>query len=388
MRPWPPLPFWLAVAVGAVTSLHAVDTLDFTGRLGAISPANKLQEEGYYVWGASAIRGEDDKYYLFYSRWKAGTHGRAPEDRQVFKDMAGWLKYCEIAAAVSDSPAGPFKHSATVLRGTGDTNRWDCFNAHNPHIKRFRGKVYLYFIANQRVAHTNRWIQMVDGQRIGVAVASSVKDLIEGRFQRSAQPLITPDGTNTYCRVVNPSVTEGRDGRYLMMFKSRSARTGGHMVHWVAIADHPDGPFNPAGPALLSTQHSAEDPYFWYDRERDCYYAIVKDFSSTTRALTPQFGALGLIVSDRGWGDWRVAAHPLVSLREYTGTTGTRHTLAHLERPQLLFDDRGNPSVLYCAAAEKDPFRGTPSFNLHFPIQLAPPSQMEESAEVSKGRSP
>ena len=369
IKPLPILPLSLAVATLAVTSLRAADTLDFTGRLGTIAPANKLQEEGYYVWGASAIRGEDDKYYLFYSRWKAGTQGRTPEDRQVFKDMNGWLKYCEIAAAVSDSPAGPFQHVGTVLRGTGNTNRWDCFNAHNPHIKRFGGKVYLYYIANQPVAHTNRWLEMVDGQRIGVAVADSVKDLIAGRFRRSNQALITPDGTNTFCRTVNPSVTAGRDGRYLMMFKARSAPTGGHMVHWVATADNPDGPFKLAGPALTDPQYSAEDPYFWYDRERDCYYAIVKDFSHSKRALTPQFGALGLIVSNQGWGDWRVAAHSLVSLREYTDTTGARHSLAHLERPQLLFDEDGKPTVLYCAAAEKDPFKGTPSFNLHFRIQ-------------------
>lgn len=371
MKARPVLALRLAVALFAVTSLHADDTLDFTCRLGTIEPGNKLQEEGFYVWGGSAIRGEDDKYYLFYSRWKEGTEGRAPEDRRVFKDMKGWLKYCEIAAAVSDSPAGPFTHIATVIRGTGNADRWDCFNAHNPHIKRFGGKVYLYFIANQPVEHDDRWVQMVDGQRIGVAVAKSVKDLIAGRFQRSSQPLINPDGINTFCRTVNPSVTKGRDGRYLMMFKSRSAPKGGHMVHWVAAADSPDGPFKLVGPALTDPQYSAEDPYFWYDRGRDCYYAIVKDFSDSKRSLTPQFGALGLIVSERGWSDWRVAAHPLVSLREYTETTGVRRSLANLERPQLLFDAKGNPSVLYCAAAEKDPFKGTPSFNLHFSIQAA-----------------
>lgn len=360
-----------ALALFQCLELRAADDLDLGCRIERIAPQNLFGEPGYYVWCGTGIRGEDGRYYLFYSRWKTGREGRTPEDAQRFKDMYGWLKYCEIAAAVSDSPTGPFKHVATVLRGTGDTNRWDCFNAHNPHVKRFGNKVCLYFIANNIVPHPDLWTRHVNGQRIGVAVADSVADLIAGRFTRSATPLMAPDGTNTFLRAVNPGVTQGRDGRYLMMFKSRSAPAGGFMTHWIAAADKPDGPFTLVGPALTDKRYDAEDPFFWFDAKRDRYYAVVKDFSHQERGLSPQFGALALVTSEKGWGDWKPAAHNVVSLREYTATDGTVHKLANLERPQLLFDETGEPVCLYAAAGEQDPFMGTPSFNLALPLRAA-----------------
>jgi hypothetical protein len=180
---------------------------------------------------------------------------------------------------------------------------------------------------------------------------------------------MAPDGKNTFCRAVNPGVTQGRDGKYLMMFKARSAPPGGHMVHWIARADRPDGPFTLIGPALTEAKFDAEDPYFWYDRTRDRYYAIVKDFSPKERGLSPQRGALALITSEHGWGDWRPAIHNVVSLREYIDVAGVKHPLANLERPQLLFDDAGNAICLYAAAGEKNPFQGHPSFNLHIPLR-------------------
>lgn len=360
-----------AVIQLALTAIAAAgaDTLDFTGRLEKIAPGNLFRETGQYVWCGSCIRGEDGRFYLFYSRWPTGIDGRAPGDEKLFKDMMGWMKYSEIAAAVSDSPAGPFKPIATVLKGSGDPARWDCFNAHNPHIQRFAGKIYLYYIANNRVPEKTVWMSHADGQRIGVAVADSVADMIAGKFKRLDQPLMAPDGKNTFCRAVNPSVTRGRDGRYLMMFKSRSAPTGGFMTHWVAASDKPDGPFTLAGPALTDKRYDAEDPYFWYDSERDRYYAIVKDFSHGERALSPQFGALALVTSEHGWGDWKPAAHSLVSLREFVDAEGRRHPLANLERPQLLFGGDHKPICLYAAAGEQDPFKGNPSFNLAIPLR-------------------
>lgn len=350
-------------------ALAGGDTLDFTGRLGRIAAENQFREAGQYVWCGSGIRGEDGNYYLFYSRWPTGIEGRVPGDEKLFKDMMGWMKYSEIAAAVSDSPTGPFKHVATVIKGSGDPARWDCFNAHNAHIQRFEGKVYLYYIANNLVPEKSVWMRHADGQRIGVAVADSVADLIAGKFNRLDQPLMAPDGKNTFCRAVNPSVTRGRDGRYLMMFKSRSAATGGFMTHWIASSDKPDGPFTLAGPALTDKRYDAEDPYFWYDKERDRYYAIVKDFSRGERALSPQFGALALVTSENGWGDWKPAAHSLVSLREFVDADGRKHPLANLERPQLLFGDDHKPICLYAAAGELDPFKGNPSFNLAIPLR-------------------
>ncbi len=367
-----------------VVPLVAEDTLDLQARLGTVTPDQQLREDGWYVWGGSPIRGEDGRHYLFYARWPAGMKGRPEGESTLFKDMRGWLKYSEIAAAVSDSPAGPYRPLGTVLKGSGEPERWDHLNAHNPHVRRFDGKVYLYHVATRPVEHPDEWMSLADGQRTGVVVADSVADLVAGRFTRLDAPLIAPDGKHTFCRAVNPSVTLGRDGKYLLMFKARSAPTGGHMIHWVAVADGPAGPFTLAGPALTDARYSAEDPYFWYDARRDRYYAIVKDFARKTRELTPQFGALALVTSEKGWADWKPAGHRLVSLREFRKPDGTFQKLANLERPQLLFDASGEPGVLFAAAAVRDPFQGHLSFNIHIPL-VAPATGGLES-EIVRGK--
>jgi hypothetical protein len=91
-----------------------------------------------------------------------------------------------------------------------------------------------------------------------------------------------------------------------------------------------------------------------------------------TPAGCTRLGCGEITAYEKGWGDWRPAAHNVVSLREFTDTTGAKHTLANLERPQLLFDAAGHPIALFAAAGEQDPFKGTPSFNLHFAIKPAP----------------
>jgi hypothetical protein len=367
--------FSLAVCLLAATSYSGEDTLNFTGSLGPVTINSRFSDPDYYIWCGSCIRGEDGKYYLFYSRWLAGSVGRDGGDEQLFRGFGGWLKYSEIAVAVSNAPTGPFKHIRTILRGTLDPQRWDCYNAHNPHVKRFGERVYLYYIATKPVGNAPGRTPYSDGQRIGVAIANSVSELVSGRFQRSAEPLMAPDGIKTFSRTVNPGVTVGRDGRFYMMFKTRTAQTGGHMAHWIAIADRPEGPFHLAGPALTDARYDAEDPYFWYDSKRDRYYAIVKDFSRELRYLSPEWGALALVTSENGIGDWRLAKHPLVTVREYTDALGQKHRLANLERPQLLFDENQQPMCLYAAASEDELSKGKPSFNLHFTLDLKPSSK-------------
>jgi hypothetical protein len=141
-----------------------------------------------------------------------------------------------------------------------------------------------------------------------------------------------------------------------------------------------------AGPATTNARWEAEDPFFWYDRERECYYAIVKDYARQHRELSPQFGALAMLTSIRGMGDWQPARHSLVSLRAFTDSEGHPHALANLERPQLLFDDGAKPIALYAAAGEENPFARHPSFNLHFRILDTAPAGPALSTDAAAHR--
>ena len=206
--------------------------LDLNKQIGQtrISVNNILNHVDYFTWGGSVVE-EDNKYHMFYARWPHGSTGRIDTIAdKPFLGFSGWLKYSEIAYAVSDNPEGPFKYVKTIVRGSGDSTRWDYYDAHNPHIKRFGDKIYLYYIANNPLHNPENdgdvWRKFVGGQKIGFIKANSVADLVNGNYQKCTEPIVAPDNKKTFHRTVNPSVTQAPDGTYLMMFKSSSQRDG------------------------------------------------------------------------------------------------------------------------------------------------------------------
>ena len=56
----------------------------------------------YMVWCGSMVKGNDGKYYLFYSRWLRSSGHYA------------WATESEVAVAVADKPTGPYKHVKVI----------------------------------------------------------------------------------------------------------------------------------------------------------------------------------------------------------------------------------------------------------------------------------
>ena len=167
------------------------DVLFFKDRLKSLSKGNIFKTDGYYNWGSSIVKGDDGKYHLFYSRWKKEY------------SFTGWLLFSEVAHAVSNNPAGPWKFKETVLTGRGK-DHWDAITAHNPKIKHFGNKYYLYYCstnmggrnytegelvetAKTGYSHPN-WTILRSNQRTGVAVANS----LNRPLMRMEKPLIEP----------------------------------------------------------------------------------------------------------------------------------------------------------------------------------------------------
>jgi len=113
---------------------NSSDDLSIHNEFQELTSDNIFKTQDYFNWGASIIKGKDGKYHLFYSRWKKKY------------SFYGWLTHSEIAHATSKTPEGPWKYKETVLKGA-KANRWDAITAHNPKIKIFDGKYYLYYIA-------------------------------------------------------------------------------------------------------------------------------------------------------------------------------------------------------------------------------------------------
>src|SRR5436190_261154 len=107
---------------------NAQDDLDIHQMIGTVDSAGIFRQDDYYLWCSSAIKGEDGKYHMLYSRWPHGKR-RLDDDTMnyIFDGFRGWNKYSEIAYAVSDKIGGPYKYVKTILKGDGDANRWDRF---------------------------------------------------------------------------------------------------------------------------------------------------------------------------------------------------------------------------------------------------------------------
>ena len=131
------------------SGIHAQDDLDLNKMIGSVDSSNIFKSADYYTWCASVIKGDDGKYHMFYSRWPHGVHNE-PDDslNYIFNGFAGWNKYSEIAYAISDSLTGPYHFVKTVLKGSGDANRWDRFTYHNPLIRKLFGCYFVLFLCN------------------------------------------------------------------------------------------------------------------------------------------------------------------------------------------------------------------------------------------------
>ncbi len=76
-----------------------------------------LKDPNYYVWGASMVQGEDQRYHLFYSRWPKST------------GFGGWFDHSVIAYATADNLSGPYTHQKVLLDGFGK-GHWNEQSAH------------------------------------------------------------------------------------------------------------------------------------------------------------------------------------------------------------------------------------------------------------------
>ena len=140
---------------------------------------------------------------------------------------------------------------------------------------------------------------------------------------------------------------------------------GGPVVHMVAIADKPTGPFKKYPDPIFTVKGErfpAEDPYIWYQEGK--YRAIVKRIEHIKQA---RIFSLVLYDSEDGF-DWKPARNHKISDLEFTWENGKLQRLTHLERPQLYLEN-GISKVLLCAADTLDKNGVRQSFNVQIPLK-------------------
>lgn len=328
------------------------DDLFFKDRLQAISEDNIFKTDAYYNWGASIIKGDGGKYHLFYSRWK--------KDYSFY----GWLTHSEAAHATSDSPTGPWKYKQTVLKSRGK-GHWDAITVHNPKIKKFDGKYYLYYISThmgnmdytkQELIETARtgyshpnWAILRPNQRTGVAVATSVN----GPWKRMDKALIEPSGPITTL-TVNPAITRGKDGRYYLIVKGDKPNVTNFVRNQaIAVSDSPTGPFEMQAKPVIDYLDT-EDMSMWYDYKRDYFYAV---FHAHT--------FIGMISSPDGI-NWEKASEYKLMPKYILLANGDTLKPDRMERP-FIYIENDEPQVMSLAVK-----KGNESFIVFVPIMPLP----------------
>ena len=335
--------FFLGIAQNETDNLSLYDNFQ------PISEDNIFKTTDYFNWGASIIKENNGTFHLFYSRWKK-IYG-----------FTGWLTHSEIAHATSKSPEGPWKYKETVLKGRGK-GHWDAITAHNPKIKFFEGKYYLYYIATNMggrpitagelietakigYSHPN-WKILRSNQRMGVAVSTS----INGPWERMDQTLLEPSGPITTL-TVNPAIDKGIDGKYYLIVKGDKPNEKKFIRNQaVAISDYPDGPFEIQEKPVIDYMDT-EDMSLWYDSERNRFYGV---FHTN--------GFIGMVTSHDGI-QWKKSNEFVLMNKSITLQDGTTLVPDRLERP-FIYHENGKPKVLSLAVK-----KGNDSYCIFIPIK-------------------
>jgi hypothetical protein len=348
--------------VTAQTAKAPVPPLDFPRMMQPIPSSAAFRDPGYYVWCGTMVRGDDGKYHLYYSRWK------------VSDGFEAWVTRSEVAHAIGDTPNGPFAFHDVALPARGK-QFWDGLVTHNPTIHRFGKKYYLYYMGvtgDGVVMPTLNW-EMRNRQRVGVAVA----DNPNGPWKRFDKPVIDVSADtaapDSLC-ATNPSLTQGRDGRFYLLYKAvgrqKPLPIGGPVVHLMAVSDSPTGPFHKDLTPLFTipgNNFPFEDPFFWYDRKRDSYFVILKDNNGVITGL----GHSSLVLyQSKDLAHWEKAEHAFVSDLQLQWQDRGTLRVKGLERPQLTFDSAGDPIALIAAIREDN----LHSYNVRIPLSIGDPT--------------
>jgi hypothetical protein len=341
------LTVFLSCYIGAV-SQETQNNLDINKMMNPLSKEGVFRDTVYYNWGGSIIKGEHGKYHLFYSRWKRAY------------TFNGWLTFSEIAHAVSNAPTGPWKYKETVLKGRGK-GHWDEITAHNPKIKYFNGKYYLYYIATNlggkeythqdlialstaSLKDENRGL-LRKNQRTGVAVSNS----INGPWKRMETPLLEPSGPIANI-TVNPAIDQGKDGNYYLIVKGDKPNEKRFIRNQaIAISKSPTGPFE-IQPNPVIGNLDTEDVSMWYDDKEAVFYAVFHAHSY-----------IGLMTSIDGL-NWEKAENYHITHKEIKLKEGAFLIPNRMERP-FVYLENNQPRVLSLAIK-----KGDDSYTIFIPL--------------------
>jgi len=321
-----------------------MSALDLAAMLQPVKRHSVLSMETHYVWGGSMVRTDDGTCHLLFAMW--------PRE----EGFQAWVTHSQVGHATADCPTGPYAFQGMALEGSGDPNTFDRDVIHNPTAIRVGDEYFLYYTGNY--GNGEYWDHR-NHQRVGVVVA----DHPAGPWKRFDKCLLdVTRGSWDHLITTNPSVAAGPGGKFVLMYKTVGEGEmpfGGNVVHGVAIADDPLGPFIRHPEPVLThptAKFPLEDPIIWYGEDR--YYCLIKDQGGH---FTGVEGMTLCLFASPDAIDWQLSENPLVSRLEINWEDGEVQPVKNLERPQVTVEN-GIPQALFCACNPAE--EGTLSFNV------------------------
>jgi hypothetical protein len=326
--------------------------------------ARIFSEPGFHVWCGSVVSFAG-AWWLFYSRWP------------VSAGYDAWVTHSEIALARGDTAAGPFHPTGRVILPGSHGSKWERDVAHNPTALVHEGMIYLGYMANHGpvsreeislpVVKDELWWAFRNHQRIGVIKAAHP----EGKWTSCPVPTLDVDPAGWDNLLVNnPTIFQNNRGGWSMIYKGVTAdgsHFGKEVLHGVADAPSPEGPYTRvphASPfAAAGECFPAEDPFAWYDRRSETYFALVKDMKGALTKTGRRSIALFQSKCSRVWTLFPGAA---MSAAQLVWEDGVMEQFSRIERPQLTFDAEGVAVALQVACLPDGP--GAVSYSLSIPL--------------------
>jgi hypothetical protein len=342
-------------------------TDEFISRLLPAPRSGGFAQDDYWVWGSSVIKGEDNRYHMFVSRWP-----------KHLPFHPGWMVASEIAHALADQPEGTYQFSDVALPARG-AQFWDGRSTHNPKILK-RGDTYiLYYMGSthpfadvkpgdELTLDSHYAIVARSNKRIGIATSKSPY----GPWERRDTPILDTQPNTFYSFLTsNPSPWINEDGSVILLFKSRAYNESFpyHSSMKIGVATAPQF----AGPYTAAVDHpifgeenfgEIEDPTIWKDALG--YHLLAKDQQG---AITGHKHA-GIHAISKDGIHWELAAKPLAYTKSVRWDDGSEQVMGQLERVFIFLQDGVATHLFFATMDGPGGFQnGTKSWNMVIPLK-------------------
>ena len=328
-----------------------VNAQNFRDRVLPTEDSFGFNQKDYWTWCGSVIKGEDNKYHMFASRWP-----------KSLSFNLYWITNSEIVHAVSDKPEGPFTFSDVVLPPRGE-EYWDGKMTHNPAIRKHGDTYLLYYVgttykgdmpdAEHPIAvDSPKKLEAHQHERIGLATAKSPY----GPWTRSDKPIldVVPNSWEQYL-VSNPSPFVFDDGRVMLFYKGvEKLKT--HAIG-VALADNWAGPYKRKSDKPFEMGIGAEDPTIWFENGK--FHALLLDHDR-------KFSDKEIYYAQSKDGlKWETENNPVAITKDIKLADGNISKHGAIERPSVLIEN-GIATHAYFATKNKN---NTHSWNMCIPLK-------------------